>query len=224
VEKEQQQATLDESSMVDAINEREEDAMVLERLHARCIHGTKINRDYLCEDHERIDSECQVTSLGAKRNGDHLAASGQPQQKYALLEQTSLSAGEVTRVGQDAVEEQTATDALLTLVPGPNTVVPPGGENSVADYVLIRKESEDFASNPLLQEISMVTWTECMAGNHLIGPNDVGSAPDVVTLAMAQCTPCALVEDERIGRHKYQEPNFIGLTCRHCFGQPGNGK
>jgi hypothetical protein len=192
---------------------------------------------------------------GEKRHiGDHAATSGQPRQKYARIEQQSavLSALEVRQIGQDIVEQQIASDALLalapgpsltglapggvcrdqqiaseallTLAPGPNSVNPPAVASTDADYVLIRKENDNIFASHLLQQISIITWDECMAGNLFISPKDVGIAPDVVTFAMAQCVPCTLTEDNRIGRYKHQELKYIGLMCRHCFGQPGYGK
>jgi hypothetical protein len=192
---------------------------------------------------------------GEKRpSGDHAATSGQPRQKYPRIEQQSavLSALEVRQIGQDVVEQQIASDALLalapgpsltglppagvcrdqqiaseallTLAPGPNSVFPPPGATTDADYVLIRKESDNVFASHLHLKIFMITWDECMAGNLFISPKDVGIAPDVVTFAMAQCVPCTLTEDNRIGRYKHQELKYIGLMCRHCFGQPGYGK
>lgn len=69
-----------------------------------------------------------------------------------------------------------------------------------------------------------VKWPEALAGNTWVTTADIGVTMDSVLLSIAQFKVCALTQDDRIGRYMQQEIGYIGLCCKHCFGQPGYGR
>lgn len=153
---------------------------------------------------------------------NHTLVDAQSARKLARIEEPMISHGEISQIGQDAIENQ------LTLHHGDNEyasigLVPDGGAAS-DDYVLIPKANDSFQSSPVLSRICKISWKDVIQDSPLVARQDVGIAPDGVTAAMAQCLPCVLTEDNRVGRYKHQERGYIGIMCKHCFGQPGYGR
>jgi hypothetical protein len=91
------------------------------------------------------------------------------------------------------------------------------------DYVLNPNDdrSNFITFNNIIQN---VTWPQLIADSELISIEDVGTCADSVVISIAQFKPCALRIDDRIGRYLQQEVGYIGLCCKHCFGQPGYGR
>lgn len=58
----------------------------------------------------------------------------------------------------------------------------------------------------------------------LVEIQDKDLVPDFLYLAMAQMQPCQLTEADRVGCYKEREIGFLGMSCKHCGGQPGFGK
>lgn len=63
-----------------------------------------------------------------------------------------------------------------------------------------------------------------MGGTKLVEMQDKDLVPDYLFLAMAQMKPCQLTDADRVGCYKEREVGFLGMSCKHCGGQPGFGK
>ena len=65
---------------------------------------------------------------------------------------------------------------------------------------------------------------ELMGDTNLVRTQDKDLVPDYLFLAMAQMKPCRLTDADRVGCYKEREIGFLGMSCKHCGGQPGFGK
>lgn len=63
-----------------------------------------------------------------------------------------------------------------------------------------------------------------MGDTALVSTEDMDLVPDYLFLAMAQMKPCVLSESDRVGCYKDRGVGFLGMSCKHCGGQPGFGK
>jgi hypothetical protein len=58
----------------------------------------------------------------------------------------------------------------------------------------------------------------------LVLMKDQDLVPDSLFVAMAQMKPCRLTHADRVGCYKNREIGFLGMSCKHCGGQPGFGR
>ena len=66
---------------------------------------------------------------------------------------------------------------------------------------------------------------ESMIGSSkLVLMKDRDLVPDSLFVAMAQMKPCKLTHADRVGCYKTRDIGFIGMSCKHCGGQPGFGR
>ena len=63
-----------------------------------------------------------------------------------------------------------------------------------------------------------------MGDSTIVVPEDKDLVPDYLFLAMAQLAPCNLSDADRVGCYKDRDLGFLGMSCKHCGGQPGFGK
>jgi hypothetical protein len=61
-------------------------------------------------------------------------------------------------------------------------------------------------------------------GSKLVLMKDQDLVPDSLFVAMAQMKPCRLTHSDRVGCYKNREIGFLGMSCKHCGGQPGFGR
>lgn len=61
-------------------------------------------------------------------------------------------------------------------------------------------------------------------GSKLVFMKDRDLVPDALFVAMAQMKPCRLTPADRVGCYKTREIGFLGMSCKHCEGQPGFGR
>lgn len=65
---------------------------------------------------------------------------------------------------------------------------------------------------------------ELMSDTKLVCTQDKDLVPDYLFLAMSQMEPCRLTDADRVGCYKERDIGFLGMSCKHCGGQPGFGK
>lgn len=98
-----------------------------------------------------------------------------------------------------------ASDSLdNVLAPVPSKLLPYGTSNSI-----------DISDEKLI---------DLMGETTLVEMQDKDLVPDYLFLAMAQMQPCHLTDADRVGCYKDREIGFLGMSCKHCCGQPGFGK
>jgi len=68
------------------------------------------------------------------------------------------------------------------------------------------------------------SWERLLEGSDLVLMKDRDLVPDALFVAMAQMKPCKLTQADRVGCYKSREIGFIGMSCKHCSGQPGYGR
>eukprot|EP00551_Chaetoceros_affinis_P010027 CAMPEP_0203668758 /NCGR_PEP_ID=MMETSP0090-20130426/5309_1 /ASSEMBLY_ACC=CAM_ASM_001088 /TAXON_ID=426623 /ORGANISM="Chaetoceros affinis, Strain CCMP159" /LENGTH=900 /DNA_ID=CAMNT_0050533281 /DNA_START=173 /DNA_END=2875 /DNA_ORIENTATION=+ len=73
-------------------------------------------------------------------------------------------------------------------------------------------------------EYSIEKIQQLMGDTKLVEMKDKDLVPDYLFLAMAQMKPCHLTDADRVGCYKEREVGFLGMSCKHCGGQPGFGK
>jgi hypothetical protein len=58
----------------------------------------------------------------------------------------------------------------------------------------------------------------------LVQRDDRNLVPDCLYLAMNQMQACRLQAPDRVGCYKTRDVGFVGMSCKHCGGQPGFGR
>lgn len=96
-----------------------------------------------------------------------------------------------------------------------------GAYNPEEDYILTSFRGTDTSDR---SDIESMTWSQGLGDCEWMSPMDVGVALDAVLLSVAQFKICSLTPDDRIGRYMQQEIGYVGICCKHCFGQPGYGR
>lgn len=67
-------------------------------------------------------------------------------------------------------------------------------------------------------------WESLLSNSPLVFMKDRDLVPDALFVAMAQMKPCRLTMADRVGCYKSREMGFVGMSCKHCGGQPGFGR
>jgi len=80
--------------------------------------------------------------------------------------------------------------------------------------------SEDYDAHEDISGALEVIVSE----SSLVKMSDRDLVPDALFVAMAQMKPCEFEEEDRVGCYKARELGFVGMSCKHCGGQPGFGK
>jgi hypothetical protein len=83
--------------------------------------------------------------------------------------------------------------------------------------------AERAAPPPIIDESFMTDSSiESLLGDSkLVVPKDRDLVPDALFVAMAQMKPCELTQADRVGCYKNRVLGFVGMSCKHCGGQPG---
>jgi hypothetical protein len=78
----------------------------------------------------------------------------------------------------------------------------------------------------LLEEpvVSEISWEVLLGDSKLVFMKDRDLVPDALFVAMAQMKACKLTQADRVGCYKSRELGFVGMSCKHCGGQPGFGR
>ena len=92
------------------------------------------------------------------------------------------------------------------------------------DYVLNPDAERSHSGATSKSKLEFVTWKDVIGDSMWVTSNDVGVTADSVLIALAQFSPCHLREDDRSGRYSHLEIGYIGICCKHCFGQAGYGR
>lgn len=58
----------------------------------------------------------------------------------------------------------------------------------------------------------------------LVVAKDRDLIPDALFVALGQMKPCRLQQSDRVGCYKTRSLGFLGMSCKHCGGQPGFGR
>lgn len=58
----------------------------------------------------------------------------------------------------------------------------------------------------------------------LVVAKDRDLIPDALFVALGQMKPCLLLQSDRVGCYKTRTLEFLGMSCKHCGGQPGFGR
>jgi hypothetical protein len=66
-----------------------------------------------------------------------------------------------------------------------------------------------------------ILWTKILEGSTVVLMTDRHLVPDTIFAATAQTKPCAVTEEDRVGRCKDHKLGSMGLCCKHCEGKPG---
>jgi hypothetical protein len=92
------------------------------------------------------------------------------------------------------------------------------------DYVVNPDADRSLLDTASSSKIQYVTWKDVLGDSIWATADDVGVAADSVLISLAQFTPCRLREDDRSGRYSHIEIGYIGICCKHCYGQAGYGR
>lgn len=67
-------------------------------------------------------------------------------------------------------------------------------------------------------------WNKLLDNSPLVLVEDRDLVPDSLFVAMSQMKICYLTQADRVGCYKSRDIGFIGMSCKHCGGQPGFGR
>ena len=80
------------------------------------------------------------------------------------------------------------------------------------------------SKDTFVNTITAEKLVELIGDTELVEMQDKDLVPDYLFVAMAQMQPCSLTYADRVGCYKDREIGFVGMSCKHCGGQPGFGK
>jgi len=105
------------------------------------------------------------------------------------------------------------TDAYIESLITIDVVVSKNGETSKTDSTkALAKPIDDNSSAKDDMNIPLVV------------PKDRDLIPDALFVALGQMKPCQLQQSDRVGCYKTRTLKFLGMSCKHCGGQPGFGR
>ena len=87
-----------------------------------------------------------------------------------------------------------------------------------------RPSSIKSSTTETMQSSTKYDWNELLDGSPLVLLEDRDLVPDALFVAMAQMHVCHLTQADRVGCYKERDIGFVGMSCKHCGGQPGFGR
>jgi hypothetical protein len=104
-----------------------------------------------------------------------------------------------------------------------------GTQPKVADRTPPATEKRPVPTNTEAQSLTSnadidIDYDALIAESSLVFPKDRTLLPDSLYVAMAQMNVCHLTQADRVGCYKSREIGFVGMSCKHCGGQPGFGR
>lgn len=80
------------------------------------------------------------------------------------------------------------------------------------------------SSTVTMESTTKYDWNQLLDVSPLVLLEDRDLVPDALFVAMAQMHVCHLTQADRVGCYKERDIGFVGMSCKHCGGQPGFGR